>query len=209
MFCNKCGNQVQDGAQFCNVCGNKMNVQTAPQAPIRSQGYQPQQAYASAGSSGSNKGLIIGLSIGIGVLVFAVILVVVFLIFGDKIFPKESTKVEVKAEQSDSNKNNNTTTSNDYKIADSNSRYLSESELQAMSTYDLYIARNEIFARHGRDFTKADLKQYFSSKSWYYVQYTPSDFDAHTNTLLNDFERKNADLMLKIERSRNSPYLAP
>lgn len=212
MFCNKCGKQVKDGADFCPACGAKLNnpsqaQQTFAQPTVQYQNVPQNVASAQMQASSSNKGLIIGLSIGIGVLVLAVILVVVFLIFGDKIFPKESTKVEVKTEQSDSNKN--TTTNNDYKIADSNSRYLSDSELQAMSTYDLYLARNEIYARHGRDFTKADLKQYFSSKSWYRVQYTPSDFDSHTNTLLNDYERKNAEKMLAIEKSRNSPYLAP
>lgn len=199
MFCPKCGANLKPEASFCPACGHQMPA--TPQQVVATASQVP------SGAPKKHNGLVIALSIGIGVLVLAVILVVVFLFFGDKIFPKESTKVEVKTEQSDSN--NNTTTNNDYKIADSNSRYLSESELQAMSTYDLYIARNEIFARHGRDFTKSDLKQYFSSKSWYHVQYTPSDFDAHTNTLLNDFERKNADLMLKIERSRNSPYLAP
>lgn len=204
MFCGNCGKQVKDGADFCPACGTKMNK--PPVQPTAQ--FVPNQVNAAPvqnNSSGANKGLIIGLSIGIGVLVLAIILVVVFLVFGDKIFSNESTKVEIKTEQTDTN----ISKSNDYMIADSNSRYLSESELNSMSTYDLYIARNEIFARHGRDFTKADLRQYFSSKSWYHVQYSPSEFDAHTNTLLNDYERKNSELMLKIEKLRNSPYLAP
>lgn len=214
MFCGNCGKQVKDGADFCPACGAKMKSKTEGKAVAAAQstqvmppvqGNQASQVKASAGASGVNKGLIIGLSIGIGVLALAVILVVVFLFFGDQIFPKESTKVEVKTEQSDSAKSNN----NDYIIADSNSRYLTESELNSMSTYDLYLARNEIFARHGRDFKKQELKDYFGAKSWYHVQYSPSEFDAHTSTLLNDFERKNSELMLKIEKLRNSPYLAP
>ena len=32
MFCNKCGAQVADGAQFCNSCGN--NLQAAPAQSI-------------------------------------------------------------------------------------------------------------------------------------------------------------------------------
>lgn len=32
MFCNKCGNQVPDGAKFCGRCGNAITV--APAAPV-------------------------------------------------------------------------------------------------------------------------------------------------------------------------------
>lgn len=39
---------------------------------------------------------------------------------------------------------------NGYVIPDSSSRYLSTSELQGYSDWQLYIARNEIYARHGR-----------------------------------------------------------
>ena len=97
----------------------------------------------------------------------------------------------------------------DYVLPDSNTRYYSESELQAMSIWDLYLARNEIYARHGRDFRHRDLKEYFATKSWYKSQYTPDEFDRLETSKFNDFERKNADLMIKIEKSRNSPYLAP
>ena len=45
MFCNKCGNQLLEGAQFCNKCGASM----APAAEIPPQPYQqqpyPQQPY--------------------------------------------------------------------------------------------------------------------------------------------------------------------
>lgn len=97
----------------------------------------------------------------------------------------------------------------DYVLPDSNSRYYSESELQSMSIWDLYLARNEIYARHGRDFKHRDLKEYFATKSWYSIRYSPEEFDRQEASKFNDFERKNADLMLKIEKSRNSPYLAP
>lgn len=97
----------------------------------------------------------------------------------------------------------------DYVLPESNSRYYSEAELQKMSIWDLYLARNEIYARHGRDFKHRDLQEYFATKTWYHKTYTPEQFDAIQSQVFNDFERKNADLMLQIERSRNSPYLAP
>ena len=98
-------------------------------------------------------------------------------------------------------------TSADYVLPDSDSRYYSESELKGMSTRDLYVARNEIYARHGRGFKNADLQNYFNSKSWYTKRYEPDEFDKMASTL-NDYEQKNADLMLKVETDMNSPYLA-
>ena len=94
----------------------------------------------------------------------------------------------------------------EYVIADSNSRYYSRGELEKFSNEELYHARNEIYARHGRGFKNPDLQAYFRSKSWYVERYTPEQFDSMSSPL-NDFERKNADLMLEIEKSRNSPYL--
>lgn len=38
---------------------------------------------------------------------------------------------------------------------------------QELSTKDLRIIRNEIYARHGWTFSSADLKEYFSKKPWY------------------------------------------
>ena len=95
--------------------------------------------------------------------------------------------------------------SGDYLIADSNSRYLSRSEVQNMSLYDLYLARNEIYARHGRAFKNQDLRDYFGKKSWYHERYSPEQFDKMD--LLNEYEKKNADLMLAVEKGRNSPYV--
>ena len=95
--------------------------------------------------------------------------------------------------------------SGDYVLPDSDSRYLSRSEVQNMSLYDLYLARNEIYARHGRGFKNQDLRDYFGKKGWYHERYSPAEFDKMD--LLNDYEKKNADLMLSVEKSRNSPYV--
>lgn len=93
-----------------------------------------------------------------------------------------------------------------YVLPSSSSYYYSESELSSMSTYDLYIARNEIFARHGRMFNRSDLQDYFNSQAWYQPLYTPSQWDSMGNQL-NDCELKNATLIKKIEESKGSPYL--
>lgn len=95
---------------------------------------------------------------------------------------------------------------NDYVLEDSNRRYLAKSELEDMSLWELYLARNEIFARHGRGFKNQDLVDYFATRSWYQQRYTPEEFDAMP-TPLNDYELKNVEAMYEIESARNSPYL--
>ena len=95
---------------------------------------------------------------------------------------------------------------NDYVLEDSNRRYLAKSELEDMSLWELYLARNEIFARHGRGFKNQDLVDYFATRSWYTQRYTPEEFDAMP-TPLNDYELKNVEVMFEIESARNSPYL--
>ena len=91
-----------------------------------------------------------------------------------------------------------------YVLSDSSSRTYSNAELEAMSDYELYLSRNEIFARHGRIFKNSDLQEYFGSKSWYDPRYTPEEF---SESMLNANEKANIERMAKIEQDRNSPYI--
>ena len=97
--------------------------------------------------------------------------------------------------------------SQDYVLPGSASKCYSRSELEKMSLWELYLARNEIFARHGRGFKNQDLTDYFATKRWYTQTYTPEEFDAISSSQLNDYELKNVQTMYEIEQSRNSPYL--
>lgn len=80
----------------------------------------------------------------------------------------------------------------EYIIPDSNSRYLTESDISGLSLQQLNYAKNEIYARRGRKFDSVELQEYFGSKSWYRGMIEPSQF---TNDMLNDYEIKNADLL--------------
>lgn len=93
-----------------------------------------------------------------------------------------------------------------YVLFDSSTRIYTEAEFEAMGLHDLYLARNEIFARHGRIFASEELKSYFGSKDWYVPRYTAEQFDS-MKSLLSDIEKKNAELMLSVEKRRNSPYI--
>lgn len=88
--------------------------------------------------------------------------------------------------------------SDDYILADSSSRYLSKSDLKGLSSYELMIARNEIYARHGRKFKDSSLQSYFNNKSWYKGTIEPDDFSPAS--VFNDYEIKNIDLIVEAEQ---------
>ncbi len=95
--------------------------------------------------------------------------------------------------------------SDDYVLPESASRYYSKSELSELSNYELYIARNEIFARHGRAFNNEDLQEYFGSKSWYTATVDPDDFDS---SVFNKYEKENIERISEIENDRGSSYIS-
>lgn len=118
---------------------------------------------------------------------------------GKKVWEKEE-----KAEDADETRDD--AQADDYVLPDSSTRYYSKDELKELSDRELFYARNEIFARHGRGFNNEELQEYFDGKSWYTKHYSPEEFDALPE-VLNKYEKKNTDTMLSIEKSRNSPYL--
>ena len=95
-------------------------------------------------------------------------------------------------------------TDGSYILPESSTRTYSRSELTKLSDYELFIARNEIYARHGRKFQSADLQEYFNSKSWYKGTTEAGAFD---ESVLNDTEVANASLIREIETAHNSKYL--
>ena len=107
---------------------------------------------------------------------------------------------ERKASESSSSSNSGSSSSSsksgDYILPDSSSRYLKASDVKNLSSYQLMIARNEIYARHGRKFNDASLQQYFNSKSWYKGTV---DADKFSTSVFNDYEIKNIDLILSYE----------
>ena len=81
----------------------------------------------------------------------------------------------------------------------SDTRYLTASELSGMSKEELRLARNEIYARHGRMFSSEDLQNYFNSKEWYYGTIPADQFDEE---ILNEFEKENLILIKEIEAAK-------
>lgn len=84
----------------------------------------------------------------------------------------------------------------DFIFPDSSERYLEEGELEVLDPWELKIARNEIYARHGRMFNSVELVEYFGGKNWYVPSVTPENF---TDDMLNEYERYNTRLIAGYE----------
>lgn len=84
----------------------------------------------------------------------------------------------------------------DYILPDSNERLYTAQELNPLTPEQLRIARNEIYARHGRIFNSEDLQTYFQGKNWYRGTIEPDQFDT---SRLNAFEKDNLKLLEKAE----------
>ncbi|MDY6352320.1 MAG: YARHG domain-containing protein [Lachnospiraceae bacterium] len=86
----------------------------------------------------------------------------------------------------------------DYILADSSDKSISKSDIKSLSNYDLRIAINEIYARHGYTFQAADLNDYFNNKDWYEPDSSLTDMN---DVKISKIEKKNLDKM-SAERSK-------
>lgn len=84
----------------------------------------------------------------------------------------------------------------EYIIPDSDTRVITESDLEGLDEDQLRLARNELYARHGRMFKDEQLQAYFDSLSWYHGTIQPDDF---TDEMLTDIEKQNKDTIVAYE----------
>ena len=73
---------------------------------------------------------------------------------------------------------------------------LTEEDIAFLSEDELRIARNEIYARHGRIFKDEDMQAYFDAQPWYFGYIQPEDF---SESMLSDIERANVELIQTYE----------
>lgn len=81
-------------------------------------------------------------------------------------------------------------------LPESGSRYLTQEDLAGLDKETLRLARNEIYARHGRKFETEDLNEYFSRQPWYLGYLSAEEFD---DAVLNEYEKANIDLIKEVE----------
>lgn len=88
----------------------------------------------------------------------------------------------------------------EYILPESDGRYITEEELSALSADEILLARNEIFARHGRKFRTEWIQTYFENTSWYRGIYEPEIFDGMTDTIFNSYEKANIETIVSYEQ---------
>jgi hypothetical protein len=85
---------------------------------------------------------------------------------------------------------------NDYILAHSSIRQLTDGDLLGLTKEELRIARNEIYARYGRQFVDENLRNYFNSKAWYTsLPKLPSGAEP----ALSKLEQSNIELIKEFE----------
>ena len=94
-----------------------------------------------------------------------------------------------------------TVPNNDFLIPESSVRLLTNEDLAGLGYDELTIARNEIYAKAGRQFTSSNMAAYFGAKSWYKVNKSYN----YKNDALNisDIENKNAHFILDYQKTMN------
>ena len=88
----------------------------------------------------------------------------------------------------------------DYILPNSGTKLVTNADIEGFSKDKLALARNEIYARHGRKFQMQEFKDYFEKQSWYKTNpnYNYEDDDSN----LNSIESRNVTFLLNAENSR-------
>ena len=89
-----------------------------------------------------------------------------------------------------------TNTNTEYIIQDSDTRYITKADLEGFDAQTCKLARNELYARHGRKFDDETLQNYFNGCSWYQGTIEAKDFD---ESVLSDIEKANRDMIVEYE----------
>lgn len=100
------------------------------------------------------------------------------------------TQNTTKDEESSSSQNKD----DKYIFANSDSSYLTLSNISSLDRTTLNLALNEIYARKGRIFQDSLLSEYFNAKSWYTPKYTSAEFSQKVT--FNKYEQANLQLII-------------
>ena len=85
----------------------------------------------------------------------------------------------------------NDTENNDWIFPESDTRYLTQEDVEGLDMDQIRYGLNEIYARHGRTFNNQELQEYFDSKAWYSHLYTPDEFSQIESSTFNEYEKEN------------------
>ncbi|SDH89218.1 YARHG domain-containing protein [Pseudobutyrivibrio sp. 49] len=86
---------------------------------------------------------------------------------------------------------------NCYPLYDTDSKYYEASDFINDPSRIIYLAKNEIYARHGYIFTDPDLYDFFMGQLWYVPTVEAEDFD---DSVFNEYEKANLQLLSQLDK---------
>ena len=86
-----------------------------------------------------------------------------------------------------------------YSLYATDTKYYSKEDFQDVPPLIIYLAKNEIYARHGYIFKDENLNNYFKGQLWYIPLISAEEFDG---SILNEYERENLKLLAEIDKYR-------
>ena len=81
-------------------------------------------------------------------------------------------------------------------LYDTDKKYYQISDFDNVPPLIIYLAKNEIYARHGYIFKDTDLNNYFLGQIWYLPEVDPKTFDA---SVFNEYETANLKLLAQLD----------
>ena len=88
---------------------------------------------------------------------------------------------------------------NIYVLPESSQRVYSVDEVSDMDLQTMCVARNEIYAKHGRKFVSQELQEWYNMQEWYNGTIEPKEFP---ESLLSKIEQENVTMLWELEKSR-------
>ena len=85
-----------------------------------------------------------------------------------------------------------------YLLPTSSYTYLDQSAVAGWPAQVVCYAKNEIYARNGRQFVSPELQNWFNMQYWYTPIYTPDQF---SDAMLNQYETANVQMLSDVEAS--------
>jgi hypothetical protein len=73
-------------------------------------------------------------------------------------------------------------------------------ELEGKTLAQIYMMRNEIFAKRGRPFKTYELNNYFRSQDWYQIGVNEDGTVTYSDNRLTEIDRKNIEALLEKEK---------
>lgn len=187
MKCKICGTENTDGLNYCGRCGSPLSpVSEMPMVP---EGGVP-PALQPVRKAGRNMNLIIICATVIVSLI--IVAAVIYFVAADKqtkssrAYEDDEDEIELVSHSASKSSTEPQSSIDVVANTDLSDSYVSTKWLQGLTKQELRVARNSIYARHGRYFQSKELQEIFGRCSWY----SPYRSEIPTSEL-NKYEQAN------------------